>query len=101
VLPAVLPPEAPPALKGLSLPFRLPGWFWDGGVVAWMVLGAAGRASAEFFLVAVADVFPEAFAPALFFADRVLVPPTGRLAPEPRFRFLITSVFRLSGLTTP
>lgn len=36
-----------------------------------------------------------------FFLDRVLVPPTGRLAPEPRFRFLMTSVFKLSGLTTP
>lgn len=35
------------------------------------------------------------------FFDLVLVPPTGRLAPEPRFRFLMTSVFRLNGRTTP
>src|SRR3569833_1447781 len=39
---------------------------------------------------------------AFFLADRVLVPPpTGRLAPEPRLRFLMTSVFRLRGRTTP
>lgn len=39
-------------------------------------------------------------APPVFF-DRVLVPPTGRLAPDPRLRFLMTSVFKLSGRTTP
>lgn len=35
------------------------------------------------------------------FLDLVLLPPTGTLVPEPRFRFLITSVFKLNGLTTP
>lgn len=36
-----------------------------------------------------------------FFLDRVLLPPIGRPVPEPRFRFLMTSVFKLRGLTTP
>jgi hypothetical protein len=36
-----------------------------------------------------------------FFLDLVLVPPTGTFAPDPRFRFLITSVFNERGRTTP
>lgn len=55
-------------------------------------------ASVEFFLVLVPEVLAEALA---LFLDRVLVPPTGRFAPEPRLRFLMTSVFKLSGRTTP
>lgn len=51
----------------------------------------------EFFLV----LAPDALMLAFFLADRVLVPPTGRLEPEPRFLFLMTSVFKLSGRTTP
>lgn len=47
----------------------------------------------EFFLEAAADPLP--------FLDLVLVPPTLTLFPEPRFLFLITSVFRLRGRTTP
>ena len=73
---------------------------WDGGVAAWvgwaLALDVIDRV--EFFLLV-----PDPFGPlmlAFFFADLVLVP-TGRLAPEPRFRFLITSVFKLRGLTTP
>jgi len=54
----------------------------------------------EFFL-AVAPEPPADALTAFFFAERVLVPPTGMLAPEPRLRFLMTSVFRLNGLTTP
>lgn len=37
----------------------------------------------------------------VLFLDRVLVLPTAWPEPEPRFRFLMTSVFRLSGRTTP
>lgn len=47
------------------------------------------------------DKGPEMLILALFLADLVLVPPTGALFPEPRLRFLITSVFKLKGLTTP
>ncbi len=54
----------------------------------------------EFFLVFAAEVLAEALVLVLFF-ERVLVPPTGKLFPEPRFRFLMTSVFRLNGRTTP
>ena len=36
-----------------------------------------------------------------FFEERVAVEPVGAELPLPRLRFLITSVFRLSGLTTP
>jgi hypothetical protein len=64
------------------------------------VLAVDDMASVEFFLVLVPDVLAEALTPAVFL-DRVLVPPTGKFAPEPRLRFLITSVFKLSGRTTP
>jgi hypothetical protein len=61
------------------------------------LIGGADSVGVEFFR----EAGPEA-APELFFLEaRVLVPPTGRLAPDPRFRFLITSVFKLRGLTTP
>lgn len=92
MLPAVFAPDA-----GLSLSFALPALVWvvvAGGVVA--VCATAGvdeMARAEFFLVAVPEAVPE------FFLERVLEPPA--TFPEPRFRFLITSVFRLSGRTTP
>lgn len=55
----------------------------------------------EFFRVFTPEDVPEALMLAFFLPDRVLVPPTGPLFPEPRFRFLITSVFKLSGRTTP
>jgi hypothetical protein len=90
VLPAVLPPDA-----GLSLSLALPALVWAaGGVVACTTVAVDDIARVEFFLVAVPDAVPE------FFLERVLEPPTDML-PEPRFRFLITSVFKLRGLTTP
>ncbi len=70
----------------------------DGGVLACVVLLAAGIFSVEFLRDAGPEAVPVLF---VFFLDLVLVPPTGRLAPDPRLRFLMTSVFRLSGLTTP
>ena len=71
-------------------------------MVTWLEVTAADIARVEFFLVLVPEVGPDGFMPACFFADRVLVPPpTGRLAPEPRFLFLMTSVFKLRGRTTP
>ena len=54
-------------------------------------------AAVEFFLDADAEFAPEAVPLAAFFD--LAPPPT--LGPEPRLRFLMTSVFRLSGLTTP
>jgi hypothetical protein len=100
VLPAVLPPEAGP-LTGLSA--SLPLLFAAGGVVTWVVLllfpADDDMANDEFLRDAAAELAPDALV--AFFFDLVLVPPTGRLAPEPRLRFLITSVFRLRGRTTP
>lgn len=55
----------------------------------------------EFLRVFGAEELAEAVMFEFFLADLVLVPPTGALFPEPRLRFLITSVFKLSGLTTP
>jgi hypothetical protein len=100
VLPAVLPPDAPPTLAGLSPSLALPARVVaDGGVVACATLTGVDMASVEFLRVAV-PALPEP-PPAFFLAARVLVPPTGKVAPDPRFRFLMTSVFKLSGLTTP
>jgi hypothetical protein len=96
VFPAVFPADAEP-LAGLSLPLTLLARFW----IAGGVLACAGgeitltdTESVEPFLV----MPPEEVA---VFLDRVLVPPTGRPDPEPRFRFLMTSVFKLRGRTTP
>lgn len=50
-------------------------------------------AKVEFFLEPGADAL------ALFLP--LVLEPTGKLAPDPRLRFLITSVFKLSGRTTP
>ena len=101
---AVLPPAPPePVTEGgdwLSLTERAR---LDVGVVT-CVVGAVeedGFATIEFFLV---------FGPLvtcwepIFFDARVDAPPdapTGRDAPDPRLRFLITSVFKESGRTTP
>lgn len=94
----VLPADREP-LAGLSLSLTLPARFgMAGGVLACTGGGATltltETESVEDFLV----MPPEAVA---VFRDRVLVPPTGRPEPEPRFRFLMTSVFRLRGRTTP
>jgi hypothetical protein len=96
VLPAVFPPDAGP-LAGLSLSLALPARCWiAGGVLA---CTGGGLALEETDRVEPRLVMPPEEAP--FFLDRVLDPPTGRLEPEPRFRFLMTSVFKLSGRTTP
>ena len=98
MLPAVLPPEPPP-LAGLSPSFTLPALVIEGGVVACVAVVDVDKASVEFLRDAGPDVVPDA--PLAVFLDRVLVPPIGRLAPDPRLRFLMTSVFKLSGRTTP
>ena len=108
VLPAVFTPETPP-LAGLSLSLPLPARCCDGGVVTWaraderllFALTVDATERVEFFLVFAADVVVEAVVLLALFLERVLVPPTGRLLPEPRFRFLMTSVFKLRGRTTP
>lgn len=102
LLPAVLAPDGPP-LTGESLALTLPARLVAGGVEAWltMLLAEEEMASEEFLRVLVPELLCEAFTLAFFFPDRVLVPPTGKLLPDPRFRFLMTSVLRLSGLTTP
>lgn len=97
----VFPADAePPA--GLSPSLALPARFCTvGGLLACAgvvgLLAAEDTAGVEPFLVP-APV--EALALA-FLLDRVLVPPTETPVPEPRFRFLMTSVFKLRGLTTP
>lgn len=99
-LPGVLPAVRCPLLPGLSPSLLLLGRFIDGGVTAWLFVVATAAAAAaaaamdndEFFLEAALEPVPE-----FFFLD----PPTGRLAPDPLFLFLITSVFRLRGRTTP
>jgi hypothetical protein len=103
VLPAVLPPfPADPETEG---------GLWDSftlrarmlvGVVAWVV-GAVlvAGVAIEFFLVFGPLV---GWTAPIFFEARVDAPPdapTGREAPDPRFRFLMTSVFSESGRTTP
>lgn len=90
---------------GLSPSLALPALLWDAagamaGVGAtWTLVVDAVRemASEEFFLVFVPEAAVEA-AP-FFDLEPEVVP--GTLDPEPRFRFLITSVFKLKGLTTP
>lgn len=103
VLPAVLPPlPADPETEG---------GLWDSltlrarilvGVVAWVV-GAVlvAGVTIEFFLVVGPLIVCKA---PIFFEARVAAPPDppmGREAPDPRFRFLITSVFKERGRTTP
>jgi len=61
-----------------------------------LLLAIADTASDEFFRDAEAEFVPEAF-----FLDLVPAPLPDTFGPEPRLRFLMTSVFRLSGLTTP
>jgi hypothetical protein len=99
-LPGVLPAVKFPLLAGLSASLLLLGRFIDGGDTAWLfVMGTVTAAAAaaadmfnvEFFLEAALEPVPAFF----------LVPPTGRLLPDPRFLFLMTSVFKLSGRTTP
>jgi hypothetical protein len=74
------------ALFPLLLPMPLP-------LLPPLALAAADIERVEFLRDAALE--PE------IFLDLVLVPPTGMLEPEPRFLFLMTSVFRLSGRTTP
>lgn len=100
LLPAVFPPEATP-LAGDSTAFTLAARVVAGGVVACEAVGAAETFSVEFLRVLGPELLFKALELAFFLADLVLVPPTGALLPEPRLRFLMTSVFRLKGLTTP
>lgn len=102
----MLPPDAGP-LEGLSTSFVLEARVDAGGVEAldaWLLI-VVEDALLVFLLLAAVDIDNEEFlreaAALAFFFDLVLVPPTGRLEPEPRFRFLMTSVLRLSGRTTP
>jgi hypothetical protein len=103
VLPAVLlPAGAPESDCGDSDSLRRS--CGDAGLAAALVMLAA-MATVEFFRV----VMPLVLAPLLvpdmapFLAARVEAPPPirGTVAPEPRLRFLITSVFRERGRTTP
>ncbi len=91
----VLPADMEP-LAGLSLSLTLAALFGAAGGVVICTGGGmlTDTERVEPFLV----MPPEAV---VDFLDRVLVPPTGSPDPEPRFRFLMTSVFKLSGRTTP
>jgi hypothetical protein len=101
---AVLPPAPPlPVTEGgdwLSLTERAR---LEVGVVTW-VAGAVLEAGAtmEFFLV-LGPLVVCGWEP-IFFDARVAAPPdapTGSEAPDPRLRFLMTSVFSDRGRTTP
>lgn len=100
VLPAVLPPEVGP-LEGLSTSLMLEARLDAGGVVTTF----CGWLPLFLLLLTAVDIESEEFlreaAALALFLDLVLVPPTGKLEPEPRFLFLMTSVFRLNGRTTP
>lgn len=101
VLPAVLVPDVVP-LMGLSTSLLLAGRLAAGGVVA---LGVGLLLLGFVLLVAAVDIerveFFREFSALAVFLDLVLLPPTGTLVPEPRLRFLMTSVFKLNGRTTP
>ena len=107
MLPAVLLPlPAAPEMDGgdsdsLTLRARV-----EFGVVAVFGLFVVDIATVEFFLVVVPDGVPALTVPDAtpdFLAARVDAPPPlmGTVAPEPLLRFLITSVFKDKGLTTP
>ena len=105
VLPAVLPPlpADPDTEGGLWDSLTLRVWVLVGVVAcvggAELVVGV----TTEFFLVVGPLVVCTTDAP-IFFDARVAAPPeapTGREAPDPRFRFLMTSVLRERGRTTP
>ncbi len=93
----VLPAEAEP-LAGLSMSWTLLARFCTaaGGVLAWVGgwLTVVETERVEDFLLMPAEELA-------VFLVRVLVPPTGRPEPEPRLRFLMTSVLRERGRTTP
>jgi hypothetical protein len=101
----VFPAEAEPLVAGLSLSLALPArWLCcrAGGVLAWAGGGLAKEETerVEVFLVMPPETVVEVLR-VVFFLDRVLVLPTVTPVPEPRLRFLMTSVFKLSGRTTP
>lgn len=110
VLPAVLGPDGPP-LGGLSSSCMLPVRRFEGGVVTGWCAAILVELLVDLDLLLLPAVLFEidsveflrdaAVEPVAVFFERVLVPPTGRLAPDPRFLFLITSVFKLRGRTTP
>jgi hypothetical protein len=107
----VFAPEVPPPLAGLSPSFPLADFGARGLVLTLVVLAELSapllllgplilavaievESDREEFLRDPTLEFPP-------FLGRVLDDPTGRLAPEPLFLFLMTSVFKLNGLTTP
>lgn len=98
----MLAPELGPLL-GLSTSLLLWGRLEAGGVVT--LFGGWLLALFLELLAAIVDMdkvefFRDAAALAVFL-DLVLLPPTDTLDPDPRFLFLITSVFKLNGRTTP
>jgi hypothetical protein len=87
---------------GLSTSLLLVGRLAAGGVVA---LGVGLLLLGLVLFVTAVEIdrveFLREFNALAVFLDLVLLPPTGTLLPDPRLRFLITSVFKLNGLTTP
>ena len=98
---AVLPPlpTDPETDCGLALSLTLLAGLLLGVVACTGAVEFIVAATTEFFLVpGPLDIVP------IFFEARVEAPPDapmGKDAPDPRFRFLITSVFKESGRTTP
>jgi hypothetical protein len=95
VLPAVLAAEPEP-LAGLSL-LSLTLWARCCGAGGVLACTGGGLALEDTESVEPLLEMP----PEVFFLDRVLVLPTEWPDPEPRLRFLMTSVFKLRGRTTP
>lgn len=110
-----LPPTAPPALAKLAeeaapadLALGPASADGDSPVEVRLIEVGAGlplpeatvakedTARDEFRRDAEAELVPE-----VVFLDLVPEPPPGTFGPEPRLRFLMTSVFRLNGRTTP
>lgn len=101
LLTAVFAPDCPPLIGDSPEAFTLPARFVAGGVAAWLaeVLAVEETATVELFLRFVPELLVETLIE-FFLPDLVLVP-AGKLLPDPRLRFLMTSVFKLRGRTTP
>lgn len=100
VLPAVLCPDATPPLPGLSTSFALTVRLAGGdAVLCWLVFFAAAAVVDMERVELLREAAAELLAFALFL-DRE-PDPMELLPPDPRFLFLMTSVFKLSGRTTP
>lgn len=94
------PPGLVPVLPGaVSVLAEVPVRFAaeeDAPLLLLLLFPREDSAMDEFFRDAAVEFAPDALPP---FFDLPPTPPT--VGPDPRFRFLMTSVFRLSGLTTP